>query len=247
MDDREGDDENTPRESLQADGVDVSVQFENSDIIDISHEFIRTYIRHIDQKASILLTVLIAILGLFGNALRTGQLVLDTWEIVWGGAAVFFAVLSLTLATWSVYPKANKPSEGDDPGYLYWERILLFNDEDEVADKIKDLPPEESLQVLSKDLYYIAEIARNKYDNLRRALVLIFLSSVFATPAVFYRIIQESDQFTRIEINSTIRDSAEVISVTATFVVWSVIILTIIISEKKDKFGSVEYIKKFFN
>jgi hypothetical protein len=247
MEDRnqEGDD-NSPNRN-QMDEVDVSIQFENTDIIDVSHEFIRRYIRHIDQKASILLTILVAILGVFGNALRVGQLVLEPWEVVWGGAAVFCAVLSLTLATWAVYPKANKPDESEEGSYIYWENILLFPDAEKMIEDIEELSPEESLQQMAGDLYIIAAIARNKYDNLRRAMVLTFLSAFFATPAIIYRSIKEANQFTSIEPGHTALTYTEVISIVATLVLWSVILLTIVKSEEKNRIQWVDNIKKQFD
>jgi hypothetical protein len=247
MADRKDNDSNAPAKSTHQDELDVSIQFENTDILDISHEFIRKYIRHIDQKASILLTVLLAILGVFANGLRAGQFVLVPWEIFWGGIAALFAVLSLTLATWAVYPKANKPSVDADPSYIYWENIRLFSDADEMIEDIENLSPEEALQQMSSDLYVIADIARNKYDNLRRAMVLTFLSAFFATPALVYRFLKEASQFTTISEGSVILQYPRIVSAAVTFSLWFIILFTIIGSERVNRIQWINDLKNRFS
>lgn len=171
----------------------VSIAYDNGELITTSHEFIRTYIRHIDQKASILLTLLLAALSVFANALRTGAIELSILELVAGGIAAFCATVSIILAAWVVYPRANLPNNS---GYIYWEKILLFDGPEAVGQDIKNVPEEEAMDEIAADTYIISEIARNKYETLRWAVKITFVGGIFASIAVINTIFSQLHNIT---------------------------------------------------
>lgn len=159
----------------------TSIAYDNAALLQTSHQFIRNYIQVIDRKASILLTVLLTILGLFANALRTGAIELTLVEAVAASFASFFAALALVLSAWVVYPRANVP---EDPGYIYWEKIVNFGNHETIKADIKTVTETEALEELAGDTFEISRIAKNKYESLRWAMKATFLSGAFATFAV---------------------------------------------------------------
>ena len=171
----------------------VSIPYDNSELINTSHEFIRTYIRHIDQKASILLTLLLAVLSIFGNALRTGAIELTLLEFIATGLAAFCAAISIILCTWVVYPRANLP---DSSGYIYWEKILLFGTPERLSTDLKDVSNEEALDEIARDTFVISAIARNKYETLRWAVKITFIGGIFASVAVMNTFFIRMHEFT---------------------------------------------------
>jgi len=163
-------------------GREVWVAYDNEALLQTTHMFIRSYIKVIDRKASILLTILLAVLGILGNALRVGAIRLGSFGLAMVGLAIFCGVISLILAAWVVYPRANIP---DDRGYIYWEKIRRFDDPESLSLYTMRLPDHLALYELARDTYTISQIAHNKYEWLRRAVKSAFAGGIFASVAIF--------------------------------------------------------------
>lgn len=214
----------------------VDLAYSNSDLLEVSHEFIRTYIRHIDQKASILLTLMLAALGLFSNAVRTGAIQLGLGEMIFAGLATLCAGVSLAMATWVVYPRANLP---DEAGYVYWEKILLFDDGDAMFAHAKDeIDEDAALQELTNDTYEISKIARNKYESLRWAVKISLIGGIFASVPLLANLIKELHQISPQFENQIVADDVALV-VAIIFVIIFLIIMSGVISHFDDQIDGI--------
>lgn len=126
---------------------------------------LNSYIKLADSKASILLSGLVAYLGLalgvIGANFNGSGLTFKISAVL----TVFSGAIAAYYAASAVYPNTPETPQG----LVLWESIVN-NSIDEYRSKIKDKDSEELLDELIDENYKLAEVSDTKYDTVRKAL-----------------------------------------------------------------------------
>lgn len=140
---------------------------EEEDLLKTAHDHINNYIKFADQKASVLVSGQIALIVVVLNIMsNTWSDLLKLTQILVSGS-IILASLSILLSIMTIYPR----EESDQTyGYIYWEEIQNFENQDAFCDSLRDLNDDEIIQEMSDDVYNIAKIAQSKYKWLKRSL-----------------------------------------------------------------------------
>ncbi|GGN17940.1 Pycsar system effector family protein [Halarchaeum nitratireducens] len=125
-----------------------------------------TYIRVADQKASILLSGLVAYLGLSLSVIGTNMGQKGILFLIFAGGSVLSALVAIYFAASAVYP--NTPSTPQ--GLVMWESIVEKGEE-RYRDTIRSKTSEELLDELIDENYQLAAVNNTKYQQVRLALL----------------------------------------------------------------------------
>lgn len=169
------------REDLEAVGLtgeefsEISGTYEQKELMEMTHEFIKDYVLAVDRKASILMTGLFGLLGLGANAVNAESLALSAPVQTLLALAGTMGVLGVVFSAWVIYPRIYPPH---NPGFIYWERIRQFGSRENFIDAVERMDDDQPLKEISKNVYNTSDIASRKYTWLRR--------SMGATAGMFY-------------------------------------------------------------
>lgn len=153
----------TDRNQIDDDG---SNGIQDDEFALLVNEHINSYIRLADNKASILLSALVAYLGISLGVLGS----------LWSGGGTFFqissslTVLTALLAVYysasAVYPKTPETPQG----LILWDSIAKRTRE-EYLGEIKNRSDEQLLEELIDENYMLAKVSVEKYSQVRSALI----------------------------------------------------------------------------
>lgn len=135
-----------------------------------THQYVREYIRHADQKASFLFTGATALLAfLYKNDISSRWLKpVMLWNIL--DTLAFLAMTALALAVlfalWVVVPRTS----GSRRGYLFWEAIAEYDNGRQYSDELRLLSRASLCQIKAEHCFELAKVCRAKYRILRIAI-----------------------------------------------------------------------------
>jgi hypothetical protein len=123
------------------------------------------YINVADNKASILLSGLVAYFGLSLGVISSNFSTQGQPFIVFSALSMFSAVVGIYYAASAVYPSTPETPQG----LIMWESITS-NTNDNYRRMIKNKSSDELLNELIDENYKLAQVNNNKYYRVRRAL-----------------------------------------------------------------------------
>lgn len=145
---------------------DNSVELTAAEFSELVRVHQNSYIRVADNKASILLSGLIAYLGLSLSVIASNIESEGTIFIVAAGFSVLSALFSIYYAASAVYPNTPETPQG----LIMWESIVEKSEE-EYRETIRSKTSEELLEEIIDENYQLARVNDKKYEYVRRALL----------------------------------------------------------------------------
>lgn len=127
------------------------------------------YIRVADNKASILLSGLVAYLGLTLSAIGANFGSEGIIFLVIAGGSILSALVAIYFAASAVYPNTPTTTQG----LMMWESILEKSEEG-YREAIQEKSSEELLDELIDENYQLASVNDTKYEQVRCALLATF-------------------------------------------------------------------------
>lgn len=137
------------------------------------------YIRVADKKASILLSGLVAYVGLSLSVIGTNIWSEGTTFLGIAGVSVFSALVGIYFAASAVYPNTPATSQG----LIMWESIVEEG-EQAYRETIRTKSSEELLEELIDENYQLATVNNTKYKQVRRALLATIPTVAFGVLAM---------------------------------------------------------------
>ncbi len=138
--------------------------------VEATHQYVREYIRHADQKASFLFTGATALLAfLYKNGVSSRWLkpVMD-WNIL--DMVAFLAMTALALGVFFALLVVVPRTSGSRRGYLFWEAIAEYDSGRQYSDELRLLSRATLCQVKAEHCFELAKVCSKKYRMLKIAI-----------------------------------------------------------------------------
>lgn len=161
-------DETTSNAETESTSIQESapVELTASEFSELVRDHQNSYIRVADNKASILLSGLIAYLGLSLGVIASNFESEGTIFLLVAGLSVLSALISIYFAASAVYPNTPETPQG----LIMWESILEKSEQD-YRRTIHSKSSEDFLNELIDENYQLAAVNDEKYKYVRRALL----------------------------------------------------------------------------
>lgn len=166
----------------KSDGNGTGDGIERSEFAKLVHGHLNKYISLADNKASILLSALVAYLGISLSVIGSSWADLTGEFKILSGLTVITALAAVYFSAKAVYPNTPETPQG----LILWDSITA-KDREEYQSEIMEKPEKRLLEELIDENYKLAEVSVKKYTRVRRALLFtgatvalaIFTVSVF--------------------------------------------------------------------
>ena len=157
------------------------------DLAKIAYQHQNTYIKLADQKASILISGQIAFVVLVLNLISNTTVELSIQTVVMITISILFSLMSILFSILTVLPREES---GISEGFVYWNDIKKYDDQDAYAEAIADLDGDTPLNEISHDIYNLSSVAQEKYNHLRCSIIFsigfLLFGSISAISFVIY-------------------------------------------------------------
>lgn len=146
---------------------------------ELVREHQNTYIKVADNKASILLSGLVAYFGLSLSVLGSNFLTQGQPFIIFASLSILSAIIGIYYAAFAVYPNTPETPQG----LIMWESITS-NSIEEYREIVKSKSSEELLSELIDENYELAGVNDRKYYKVRRAIQVTAFTIFFGVIAM---------------------------------------------------------------
>lgn len=148
------------------------------------HDHINKYIKLADNKASILLSGLVAYLGISLSVIGSNWFKMGVPFKFWSFFTVSTAMIAVYYAASAVYPNTPETPQG----LILWDSIVKRSQE-RYRDVMMNKPEEKLLEELIDENYKLAQVSVGKYVQVQNALVWTGLTVACALVTLLWFII----------------------------------------------------------